>query len=194
MIAIASPLHSSAEESYGTPRAIVELARYTLGKIDLDPATDSYWNEHVVHASTMYDERLNGLERPWFGDVFLNAPSNREKKISVRPFWIRLFDHYARGEVDSSVWIGFQLGQLQVLQGCVAHPLQFMNLFPRERLDFLVRMPGNAAPQPAGSPTHANYITLLPSRSSPARARAQVGRFLERGQALDVGGAVVRPA
>lgn len=187
-------LLSSASENYGTPLEYCELARYVLGSIDLDPASSSYWNHFGVKARTFYDERLDGLRQPWFGNVFHNPPSNIEKNMRIRQWWDRLFDHYARGEVDAAIWLGFQLGQLQSLQGAAGHPLQFVNLFPRERMAFLVRMPGNAAPQPLGSPTHANYVTLLPSRSSPDRARAQIGRFLERGAALDVGGAVVRPA
>lgn len=191
---MASPtsLLSSESEDYGTPSEYCELARYVLDGIDLDPATSSYWNHYTVKAKTFYDERINGLSRPWFGKVFHNAPSNRELKMTVKPWWERLVTHYMRGEVDCAIWIGFQLGQLQVLQGATAHPLQFLNLFPAKRLDFLVRQPGNAAPQPAGAPSHANYITLLPTRSSPNAARAMLGRFMERASDLEIGGAIVR--
>lgn len=187
-------LLSSESEDYGTPAVYVELARYVFGgTIDCDPASSSYWNHHVVKARTFYDERVNGLKQPLFGSVFHNPPSNRELKLTVRPWWERLVDFYIRGEVDCAVWIGFQLGQLQTLQSAPQHPLQFFNLFPASRIDFLRRMPANAAPQPAGSPTHANYITLLPTRRSPVATRAMVARFLDRAAALDVGGAVVRP-
>jgi hypothetical protein len=190
-------LLSSESEEYGTPAAYAELARYVLERIDLDPASSSYWNHYTIKAATFYDEKIDGLKQPWFGNVIHNAPSRKatedEPKIRIRPFWDRLVEHYIRGEVECAIWIGFQLGQLQSLQSAVAHPLQFFNLFPANRIDFLRRMPGNAAPQPAGSPTHANYITMLPTRRSPAAARAMVGRFVERGQDLEVGGAVVRP-
>lgn len=186
-------LLSSESEDYGTPSAYVELAREVLGAIDLDPASSSYWNHHVVKATTFYDERVNGLAQPWFGRVFHNPPSNRELKMTVRPWWERLVSSYLRGEVDSAIWLGFQLGQLQTLQSAAQHPLQFFNLFPASRIDFLKRSPGNAAPTPAGSPTHANYITLLPTRRSPELTRAMVVRFLARAEDLQIGGAIVRP-
>jgi len=186
-------LLSSTEEDWGTPAPYVALARDVMGGIDLDPASDAYWQYHVIKAGTFYDEQINGLARPWFGRVFHNAPSNRELKISVRPWWERLCEYYLRGEVDCAIWIGFQLGQLQTLQGAPAHPLQFLNLFPASRIDFLKRMPSNAPPQPAGSPTHANFITLLPTRRSPDAARAMLSRFIERSRDLEIGGALVRP-
>jgi hypothetical protein len=186
-------LLDSETEDWGTPKPFVELARYTLDGIDLDPATSSYWNEHLVKARHFFDERINGLKQAWFGRVFLNAPSNREMKISVRPFWDRLIEYYAHGEVDSAIWIGFQLGQLQTLQSSAAHPLQFAVVFPKDRIDFMRRMPSGAAPQPAGSPTHANYIACLPTRRSPSAARAMLGRFVERANSLECGGALVRP-
>lgn len=188
----AEALLSSESEDYGTPIEYIEIARYVLDGIDLDPATSSYWNHHTVKAKTFYDERLDGMKRQWFGKVFHNAPSNRELKITVKPWWERLVSHYLRGEVECGVWIGFQLGQLQVLQGSLAHPLQFVNMFPAKRMDFLVRQPGSAAPAPAGSPTHANYMTLLPTRRSPDAARAMLGRFMERARDLETGGALVR--
>lgn len=185
-------LLSSESEDYGTPSSYAELSRYVMGRIDCDPASDAYWNYHVIKAGTFYDQRIDGMKAPWFGAVHHNAPSNRELGISVKPWWERLCAFYLRGEVECAVWIGFQLGQLQVLQGSPQHPLQFINLFPARRIDFMRRMPGNAPPQPAGSPTHANYITLLPTRRSANAARAMIGRFLERAEDLIIGGAIVR--
>lgn len=192
---MASPasLLSSESEQYGTPGEYAELSRYVMGWIDLDPASEAYWNHHVIKASTFYDERINGMAAPWFGKVHHNAPSNRELGISVKPWWERLCSFYLRGEVECAIWVGFQLGQLQVLQSAPAHPLQFLNLFPAKRIDFLRRMPGNAPPQPAGSPTHANYLTLLPTRRSPEATRAMVARFVEMAHDLSIGGALVRP-
>jgi len=186
-------LVSSKSENYGTPAPYVELARYVLGKISCDPASDSYWNYHTVKAATFYDERIDGMKAPWFGTVLLNAPGNAEKNMYIRPWWERLVDHYARGEVDAAVWMGFQLGPLQSLQGAPMHPLQFVTMFPANRIDFLVRMPGNAPPEPCGAPMHANYVTVLPTRRSPDAARAMLSRFAECSHGLEIGGALVRP-
>lgn len=241
---MASPdsLLSSESEDYGSPSAHAELGRYVMGAIDCDPASSAYWNHHVIKAGTFYDETRNGLKQPLFGKVFHNPPSNRELKMTVRPWWERLVDHYLRGEVECAIWMGFQMGQLQTLQSAPAHPLQFVNLFPASRIDFLrrgsavaaelglkVEHPGASAkhldelrvqqidhrrrqgactdcggflpcarcsstpPIAAGSPSHANYITLLPTRRSPEASRAMVGRFVEKSKDLIIGGALVRP-
>lgn len=189
--ATANALLLSGNESYGTPAPYIELARYVLGRIDLDPASDGYWNYHLVKASTFYDEQADGLRRTWFGNVFLNGPSNREAGIYIRPWWERLFTMWSLGEVDAAIWLGFALPQLTTLQGCAGHPLQFVNLFPRERIDFMVRAPGNGPPTAAGQPTHSNYITLLPVRGE--GARPMLSRFVEASSDLKIGGALVRP-
>lgn len=234
-------LLSSETEDYGTPSAYAELSRYVMGAIDCDPASSAYWNHHVIKAKAFYDERSDGLKSPLFGKIFHNPPSNRELKMTVRPWWERLVDHYLRGEVECAIWIGFQMGQLQTLQSAPAHPLQFLNLFPSARIDFLRRGSAVAAgqrlksehpsatallleelrekqiharraglcvdcgaflpcarcvstpPQPAGAPSHANYITLLPTRRSPNETRAMVQRFVDMSKDLQIGGALVRP-
>lgn len=191
--ATASLLVSSDSEDYGTPGPYCEGARYVMGGIDLDPASDAYWNYHTVKAGTFYDQRVDGMKQPWFGKVLHNAPSNRELGMYVKPWWERLVDHYLRGEVECAIWMGFQMGQLCVLQGAPVHPLQFITLFPCGRIDFLKRMPNNAPPQPAGAAMHANYVTLLPTRRSPEASRAMVARFVEMSKDLQIGGALVRP-
>lgn len=51
-----------------------------------------------------------------------------------------------------------------------------------------------APPEVGESPTHGNYLTLLPSRTNPAERRAQVERFVALSNDLRwVPGAVVRP-
>lgn len=190
---LTNKLVSSKSEHYGTPAPYAELARYVLGRIACDPASDAYWNYHVIKAGTFYDERIDGLKARWFETVLLNAPGNAEKNMYIRPWWERLIDFYIRGEVDSAIWMGFQLGPLQTLQSAPMHPLQFVTMFPANRIDFLVRMPNNAPPEPCGAPMHANYVTLLPTRRSPDAARAMLSRFVECSKDLQVGGGLVRP-
>lgn len=205
----ANALHSAKTCEHGSPPAAVDLARYALGGIDLDPASNGYWNQHTVRALAYYDRKANGLAKPWAGRVWCNPPGADEQagtKSLVRPFWDRLVEHWREGLIDGAVWLGYSLEQLVLLQGAPAHPLLFVTVVPCERLRFLERRPGEAPPverlgpdgKPSG-PTHGNFLTLLPTRRSPTEARAQIARFRERAAALTtrsgtaVGGAIVRP-
>lgn len=200
-------LHSAKTCEHGSPPAAVDLARYALGRIDLDPATSAYWNEHTVKAARFYDRASNGLRQLWSGTVWCNPPGADEVAGTdnlVRPFWERLVEHWREGLIDGAVWLGYSLEQLATLQGCAAHPLMFVTLVPCERFRFLE--PRRGAPpverlgpdgKPSG-PTHGNFITLLPSRRSASEAQAQMARFRQRGQQLTtskggVFGALVRP-
>ena len=203
----ANALHSAKTCEHGSPAAAVELARYALGGIDLDPASNAYWNEHLVKATRFYDRAANGLRQPWSGRVWCNPPGADEAAGTdnlVRPFWERLVAHWREGLIDGAVWMGYSLEQLATLQGSPAHPLMFVTLVPCERFRFL-EMRRGAAPverlgpdgKPSG-PTHGNFVTLLPSRRSDSSARTQVARFRERAAALltakgSVFGAMVRP-
>lgn len=188
--------HSMATAEHGTPPEYVELARYALGSIDLDPASSSYWNHHLVNATRFFDERMNGLSLPWYGRVFCNPPGGNDAngKSLVRQFWERLVEHWIDGRVHSAVWLGYSLEQLVVLQSSPFHPAQLVCAIPPGRIGFMVRN-GSAPPERSKAPTHGNYITLLQTRQSPAQAREQMTRFFERASSNlpGMGCAVVRP-
>ena len=65
--------HSSASNEHYTPPEIVEAARFTLGHIDLDPASCAKANA-VVRASRWYGLVDNGYQQDFEGNVFLNPP------------------------------------------------------------------------------------------------------------------------
>lgn len=69
----ANTRHSSSDDAWFTPPAIIEAARATMDGIDLDPASCAKANEHV-RASRFLDKDENGFGRPWSGKVFLNPP------------------------------------------------------------------------------------------------------------------------
>lgn len=71
-------LHSSASNEHGTPDDLIGGAWATLGRIDLDPASDEHFNA-LVGAERILTAETNGLTSPWWptggpGTVFLNPP------------------------------------------------------------------------------------------------------------------------
>ena len=184
--------HSKASMEHGTSAAAVDLARYTLGGIDLDPASSSYWNRYTVKATRFYDRRANGLVQPWSGRVFVNPPGADAKAKTdtlVRPFWERLVEHWMRGALVGAFWWGYSLEQLQVLQSSPWDPSRCITLILGKREAHLVRPKEGGPPIEGESPVQANYATLIPSRAHDV-ALQQRARFVERGSRL---GRIVRP-
>lgn len=185
--------HAAASCEHGSPPAAVDVARYALGGIDLDPMSSDYWNAHVVKAGRYYDRHADGMKQRWRGCVWINpagADELRGTPSLVRPGWLKLLDHYVTGEVPSAVWYGYSLEQMQTLQREPVHPLRFVTLIFADRQDHMTRPLGGGAPVPNTSPTHGNFMSLLPDRRSTGVRDAQVMRFIERGREL---GQIVRP-
>lgn len=64
---------NSGNNEWYTPAEIIEAARKCMGYIDLDPASNEIANK-VVNAKHYYTAKDNGLEKDWFGNVWLNPP------------------------------------------------------------------------------------------------------------------------
>lgn len=185
--------HSAVSMEHGTPPAPVELARYALGSLDLDPASSTYWNEHTVRAGRFFDSRADGLRQRWAGNVWLNPPGADETAGTdslVRPFWERLIEHWRACALDGAVYYGYSLEQLQMLQSSPWSPARCVVIVFGARQRHLRRGPRNGPPVPGDAPTHANFAALLPNMRFDSLARRQVERFLERGRTL---GVVTRP-
>jgi hypothetical protein len=188
--------HSSKSMNHGTPVIVVEAARYTLGAIDFDPASDAYWNHHVVKASRFCDGGANGngLEADYTGRGLINPPGDKPGTLPPM-FWDRLTGFWTLGST-AVVWVGFSLEQLPRLQipapalprgpkqypGNSIHPLrsELLRCFPSSRLDFLA--PGKTfddPPVPQTQPGHGNYIAFLPPLAHPDEATRMRARFVE---------------
>ena len=63
----------SGYNEWYTPQYIIDAARKTMGKIDLDPASSDIANR-TVQATTYYTKDDDGLSMPWFGNIWLNPP------------------------------------------------------------------------------------------------------------------------
>lgn len=60
-----------------TPADIIEAARRMMGGIDLDPASSDIANR-VVKADKYYTAETNGIDKAWWGNVWLNPPYSAE--------------------------------------------------------------------------------------------------------------------
>jgi len=94
---------TSGKVEYYTPAAIVDAARYTMGGIDLDPASSPAANE-TVQARHIYTAGDDGLSQPWFGRVWMNHPFGRETN---RPWVRKLVGEYRAGRVEQACCITF---------------------------------------------------------------------------------------
>lgn len=66
-------------ESY-TPEKYIRLAKDVMGGIDVDPASNDL-AQQVVRASTYYTAEDSGLDKEWWGNVFLNPPYDSENIV-----------------------------------------------------------------------------------------------------------------
>lgn len=82
--------HNSGPE-WGTPKWIWKPIAETLWGFDLDPASGA---ERVPIARQRFDIDDNGLERSWWGDVWLNPPYGRKQN----PVWAKKALNEARGD------------------------------------------------------------------------------------------------
>lgn len=65
--------YNSGNNEWYTPKEFIEAATAVMGCIDLDPASSEIANK-TVGAKQIYTIEDNGLEKPWFGNVWLNPP------------------------------------------------------------------------------------------------------------------------
>ena len=70
-------MFNSGNNEWYTPSVFIETARSVLGEIDLDPASSEIANK-TVKAGLFYTAQDNGLEKPWFGNVWMNPPYSSE--------------------------------------------------------------------------------------------------------------------
>ena len=92
-------VHFSSESSeHYTPDHIWRAAARVMGRIELDPCSNSHTHPNVP-ADRVFTIEDDGLRQPWEGTVFLNPPYGREI-----PVWIaRLIESYEYQGVSEAI-------------------------------------------------------------------------------------------
>lgn len=113
---------TSGKVEYYTPPRIIEAARRTMGRIDLDPASSLKANE-TVKAQHIFTAADNGLDQQWFGNVWMNHPFGREHN----PLWIaKLVSEYEGGNVQQACCITYACTSEQWFQPLLQFPICFL--------------------------------------------------------------------
>ena len=66
-------LSRDSHAEYYTPPEIIELARKTMGSIDVDPCSNEHAQKYIK-AGEFWTEKEDGLSREWTGNVWFNPP------------------------------------------------------------------------------------------------------------------------
>lgn len=150
-----NPFHSHSTHRWGSPEYVVESARRVMGKIDLDPCSEAFFNE-TVRAERYYsllERGEDGLVLPWYGCVFVNPPGEekgKKRQNYVRRFWERLL---TQSDVEQGIWVGFSMEQLGILADALAHPSDFSICYFRKRIPFV-----STDLSKPDRPAHANFV------------------------------------
>lgn len=89
----------TGENEWYTPDEHLALARAVLGSIDLDPASSQLANERV-QAVRIYTDQDNGLDKPWWGNVWLNPPYAQP---AISHFADKMVSEWERGDVTGAI-------------------------------------------------------------------------------------------
>lgn len=81
-----------------TPTYIIEAAKEVMGGIDLDPASCDLANDSVG-AERYFTEKDNGLDKEWFGRVWLNPPYSMPL---IKQFVDKLILEWNAGNIDEA--------------------------------------------------------------------------------------------
>lgn len=166
-------LHSSESDEWYTPDSVLEIARETMGGIDLDPASCVEANERV-RARSFFGVRDDGLRRDWYGRIFLNPPYGRgDRNQSNQGLWTaKLLAEYELGHIEQVVLLVNAVPDRSWFRPLWRHHV----CFAYRRIRFIA--PKGVLPK---SPTHGNALVYIGSRSE--QFVAAVGGF----------GRIVRP-
>jgi len=131
-------LHSSKEDSWKTPKYIMDLVHAVMPVIDLDPASDPEANK-LIGAKTIITREQDGLITDWApGSVFINPPGGKKGNQSLTSaFWIKLMKQRQAGNLKEAIFLAFSVEALQTTQNKGFPSLgDFTVCIPSKRIKF----------------------------------------------------------
>lgn len=130
---------SKTPEHY-TPAAVLERVVATLGRIDLDPCSNSHTDPNVP-AARHFTAEDDGLGQPWHGRIFMNPPYGRE----IQGWVAKLAQEYQAGHVTEGIALVPARTDTRWWQLLRDHPVCLV----RGRLRFVGEGNTSAAPFPS---------------------------------------------
>lgn len=89
----------SGDNEWYTPAKYIDMARAVMGKIDLDPASNTH-AQKTIKATNFYTKENSGLKKKWSGRVWMNPPySNPE----IQEFSEKIISEIKSGNVSEAI-------------------------------------------------------------------------------------------
>ena len=90
---------NTGNDEWYTPAEYIEMARATMGGIDLDPASCEEANK-IVMARKFYAKYNSGLDNPWFGRVWMAPPYSSNL---IGRFVDKFVSHYLSKDITKGI-------------------------------------------------------------------------------------------
>jgi hypothetical protein len=113
-----NPYHLTETNEHYTPPDIIAAAIATMGHIDLDTASCELANRYIK-ADQYFSKEMDGLNREWYGNVFLNPPGGichdkstiaRYGVKSSQAVWAeKLLEEWTDNRVKQAIFVAFNL-------------------------------------------------------------------------------------
>ena len=159
--------NNSGDNEWYTPKEYIEAARKVLGEIALDPASNPLAND-IVQAATFYTAEDTGLDKDWFGTVWMNPPY---ESGLIGQFAEKLCDSYASGNVTAAIVLVNNATETRWFQSLAEQASAAC--FPKGRVKFW-------HPRKVAVPLQGQAILYLgPNTDDFARAFSQFGFCME---------------
>jgi len=159
--------NNSGDNEWYTPKEYIEAARLVLGGIDVDPASNPMANE-LVRAATFYTSEDSGLDKDWYGTVWMNPPY---ESGLIGQFAEKLCDSYASGNVTGAIVLVNNATETRWFQSIAEQASAAC--FPKGRVKFW-------HPRKVAVPLQGQAVLYLgPNADEFARAFSQFGFCME---------------
>lgn len=123
--------NNSGNNEWYTPSNIIELARDTMGCIDIDPSSCEV-AQYTVKATVYWTKETNGLDKDWIGNVWMNPPYSA---ALIKQFCNKLKEEYLSGNTKSFVTLTNNATETQWFKQL--HDVSSVFCFLTKRVKFL---------------------------------------------------------